>query len=68
VSWREGYDRLWRQPHDRRFDFPATAKGAEWIDRLAAEATRRLDDAAAGEPVVGHGDWRVEPCASRTGR
>jgi len=60
VSWREGYDRLWRQPHDRRFDFAATARGAEWIDRLAAEARRRLDEHVAGEPVVGHGDWRVE--------
>jgi hypothetical protein len=60
VRWRDAYDRLWRQPHDRRFDFPATAAGAEWIDRLAAEARRQLDEHAAGEPVVGHGDWRVE--------
>jgi hypothetical protein len=60
VPWRESYDRLWRQPHDRRFDFPGTARGAEWIDRLATEATRRLDEGLAGDPVVGHGDWRVE--------
>jgi hypothetical protein len=59
-SWREGYDRLWRRPHDRRFDFPATAHGAEWIDRLAAAARRRLDGHGGGNPVVGHGDWRVE--------
>jgi phosphotransferase family enzyme len=60
VSWREAYDGLWRRPHDRRFDFPGTARGAEWIDRLATEARRRLDESGAGEPVVGHGDWRVE--------
>jgi len=59
-SWREGYDRLWRRPHDRRFDFPATAHGAAWIDRLAAAARRRLDRYGGGDPVVGHGDWRVE--------
>ena len=60
VSWCEAYDRLWRQPHDRRFDFPGTARGAEWIDRLAAQARRRLDEHAGGDPVIGHGDWRVE--------
>lgn len=51
---------LWAQPHDRRFDFTGTSAGAEWIDRLAAEAHRRLDEEAAGEPAVGHNDWRVE--------
>jgi hypothetical protein len=51
---------LWRRPHDRRFDFAATAEGAEWIDRLAVEANRRLDEEGAGEAVVGHNDWRVE--------
>ena len=60
ASWRESYDRLWRQPHDRRFDFEATAHGAEWIDRLADEARRRLDPHVAGDPTIGHGDWRVE--------
>jgi hypothetical protein len=60
VSWRDAYDRLWRQPHDRRFDFPGTARGAEWIDRLAAAARRRLDENDAGDDVIGHGDWRVE--------
>ena len=58
VAWTTAYDRLWRRPHDARFDFPATAAGAEWIDRLAARARRLLG--AAGDPVVGHGDWRVE--------
>jgi hypothetical protein len=60
VSWRESYDRLWRRPHDRRFDFPGTARGAEWIDRLAIEARRSLDEHVADNPVIGHGDWRVE--------
>lgn len=60
ASWREGYARLWRQPHHRRFDFPATARGAEWIDQLAAQARQLLDEDLSGEPVVGHGDWRVE--------
>jgi len=60
VSWREAYDRLWRQPHDRRFNFPATAQGAEWIDRLAAEARRRLNGDVTSDRIIGHGDWRVE--------
>jgi hypothetical protein len=49
VSWRERYERLWRQPHDRRFDFPATARGAEWID---PESLAFLTDyeAARGAP------------------
>src|SRR5664280_824388 len=51
---------LWRTPHDLRFDFPATADGAQWIDCLLAEALRRLDAEAAGEPAIGHNDWRVE--------
>jgi hypothetical protein len=51
---------LWRRPHDARFDFAATAAGAEWIDRLAGEARRRLHELDAGEDVVGHADWRVE--------
>ena len=50
----------WQTPHDRRFDFPATSDGADWIERLAAEALRRLDEEGAGEPSIGHNDWRVE--------
>jgi len=50
----------WQTPHDRRFDFPATADGAEWIELLAEEALRRLDEEGAGEPAIGHNDWRVE--------
>ena len=48
---------LWPVPHEPRFDFEATSAGAEWIDRIAAEA---LAVPAAGDWVVGHGDWRVE--------
>src|SRR3954452_18535001 len=29
---------LWPRPHDDRFDFAATARGAEWIDRIATVA------------------------------
>jgi hypothetical protein len=60
VSWRGAYERLWRDPHDRRFDFAGTAAGAEWIDELAAAARRRLDESAGGPSIVGHSDWRVE--------
>lgn len=51
---------LWTRPHDRRFDFPATADGAGWIERLAAEARRRLDEEGAGDTAIGHYDWRAE--------
>lgn len=60
AEWREGLDHLWLKPHDARFDFAATSEGAEWIDRLAAKATRSLDAHATGPLVIGHGDWRVE--------
>jgi hypothetical protein len=50
---------LWPVPHEPRFDFEATSAGAEWIDRIAAEAKTILD-AGAGDWVVGHADWRVE--------
>jgi hypothetical protein len=58
--WRDAVDRLWTQPHDRRFDFPATAGTAGWIDTLADEALRRFDELDDGSAVIGHGDWRVE--------
>jgi Phosphotransferase enzyme family len=57
---RKGMDLLWATPHDPRFDFPGTAHGAEWIDRLAEEAARELDRTGAGDTVLGHADWRVE--------
>jgi len=53
---------LWHEPHDLRFDFDATATGAEWIDELASVAQHRLD-ALDGPVVVGHFDWRVQNLA-----
>ena len=57
-----GDDPLWTTPHDLRFDFEATAAGAEWIDELAhvANERRRRDD---GDVVIGHLDWRVQNLA-----
>jgi hypothetical protein len=52
-------ERLWPEPHDARFDFERTARGAEWIDDIARSARERLAD-AAGETVVGHSDWSVK--------
>ena len=49
---------LYPQPHSKLFDFEKTAKGAEWIDAFARHA--RQAEAHEGEPVLGHGDWRVE--------
>ena len=51
---------LWFEPHDLRFDFEATAGGAEWIDRLATAARSILDDCLNMDQVVGHFDWRVQ--------
>lgn len=59
-SIRDATQRLWRQPHDRRFDFPGTARGAEWIDRLFRAANERLEQLDLGPWVVGHCDYRAE--------
>lgn len=56
---------LWPRPHDVRFDFIATAAGAEWIDERAAAVVNERD---AGEPVLGHADWRVEHLRFASGR
>ncbi len=58
---------LWPHPHDGRFDFEATAGGAEWIDAIAADALSRRE-APAGDLVVGHGDWRAEHVRLDAGR
>lgn len=50
---------LWPEPHDVRFDFQATAAGAEWIDAFALSARRRLQEIGT-DRVAGHFDWRVE--------
>lgn len=59
---------LWFEPHDLRFDFVATAPGAEWIDDLAREGRRHLNQAGPLPPVVGHFDWRVENLGFDGGR
>jgi hypothetical protein len=46
--------------HDDRFDFVATAAGAEWIDATARAAQAIADRLDAGDRVVGHADWRAE--------
>lgn len=50
-------DRLWPTPHSKLFDFEATARGAEWIDEVAAAAREQRP---AGQIVIGHADWRAE--------
>ena len=64
LDWsrRSPDDDLWPEPHDLRFDFEATAAGAEWIDDLARQAVarRQADD---GPLVISHLDWRVQNVA-----
>lgn len=60
-------DGLYPAPHSERFDFAATAEGAEWIDELAREARRSLTKIPAGRAVVAHGDWRVQNVGIRAG-
>jgi Ser/Thr protein kinase RdoA (MazF antagonist) len=55
-------DELWPEPHDLRFDFEATAQGAEWIDELARLAVARRQ-ADVGPLVISHLDWRVQNVA-----
>ncbi len=50
-------DRLWPVPHSKLFAFEATARGAGWIDEVAAAAR---EPRPAGELVIGHTDWRAE--------
>ena len=59
---------LWFEPHDLRFDFEATAEGAEWIDELATKARRALDEFDQLPPLVGHFDWRVQNLAFAHGK
>jgi hypothetical protein len=58
---------LWLAPHDRRFDFPGTSRGAEWIDGLACAANEQLDRLAGGPVVLGHGDFKIEHLRFRDG-
>lgn len=52
-------DGIWEQPHNKLFDFVATARGAEWIDDIARQALCTLSE-AQGEIVLGHTDWAVK--------
>lgn len=55
-------DNLWPEPHDLRFDFQGTARGAEAIDDMARTARATLS-ATTLPTVVGHLDWRVQNLA-----
>jgi hypothetical protein len=57
---------LWPVPHNALFDFEATAAGAEWIDEIASEARRILDN-PPGRMVVGHADWSAKHLRFRDG-
>jgi hypothetical protein len=46
---------LWPTPHSKLFDF---SQPVPWIDDVARAARARF--VAAGELVIGHGDWRAE--------
>ena len=59
---------LYPTPHSPRFDFAATAAGAEWIDDLAARARAGLRSSPDVPDVVVHGDWRIENLCVRAGR
>jgi hypothetical protein len=55
---------LWPEPHEARFDFQASAGGAEWIDQLATTARHRLTDHIGenvrfdGGAIVATYDWQ----------
>ena len=53
-------DALYPPPHSARFDFEATAAGAEWIDAYARRARVALANGDLGPAVLVHGDWRIE--------
>jgi Ser/Thr protein kinase RdoA (MazF antagonist) len=55
---------LYPAPHSARFDFVATAAGAEWIDEFARAAVERRR-ADAPPRVVVHCDWRVQNVSIR---
>jgi Phosphotransferase enzyme family len=58
-GWRWPHDALWPEPHNALFDFAATTAGADWIDEVAAEGKRIVDN-SPGRIVVGHSDWSVK--------
>ena len=60
-------DDLWPEPHDLRFDFAGTARGAEWIDETA-RAARVVLSATELPAVIGHLDWRVQNLGFASGK
>lgn len=61
-------DGLWERPHNKLFDFVATARGAEWIDDIARQARRTLDEQSSGEVFLGHSDWAVKHFRFKQGK
>ncbi|HZU02880.1 MAG TPA: phosphotransferase, partial [Ktedonobacteraceae bacterium] len=61
-------DDLWEQPHNKLFDFVATARGAEWIDDIARQAQHTLNEHSHGEIVLGHRDWAVKHFRFKRGK
>ena len=61
MPFRRPDDALWPEPHSPIFDLGTTTAGAEWIDRIAAQAKVTLAD-GAGEEVIGHTDWSAQNC------
>lgn len=55
-----GESGLWPRPHNRLFDFEATARGTEWIDTIAARARDVLARRPVEQLVIGHADWAVK--------
>ena len=64
---RPAYDGPFREPHSPIFDFPATAAGTEWLERLANDANAVVaeDDSPA---VVVHTDWSTRNVRTRGDR
>lgn len=66
VGWSEAYDRLWRQPHDRRFDFPATvtAPSGSTASRAKPDGAWTRTSPAIGSSATAIGESST--CASPT--
>jgi hypothetical protein len=60
LPWRRLPDgTVWPPPHNALFDFEATRKGAEWIDRIAKDALAVMRSAGS-HIIVGHHDWSAK--------
>jgi hypothetical protein len=60
-------NQLWEKPHNALFDFERTRQGAEWIDRIAAQAQTVLQSYDA-PLVVGHMDWSAKNMRFQNGQ